>query len=170
MRATSAGEGRGATFTVTLPAMAASDATATPGEPAGRPEPTTYPALDGLHVLVVDDEPDTCDLLATLLSRCGAETRTACSAAEARTLFGRWKVDVLVSDLGMPGEDGYALLRDLRSRAGERGDALPAIALTAYARAEDRVKALAWGFERHVVKPVEPSELVSIVADVAGRT
>ena len=170
VRATSAGEGRGATFTVTLPAMAASDATATPGEPAGRPEPTTYPALDGLHVLVVDDEPDTCDLLATLLSRCGAETRTACSAAEARTLFGRWKVDVLVSDLGMPGEDGYALLRDLRSRAGERGDALPAIALTAYARAEDRVKALAWGFERHVVKPVEPSELVSIVADVAGRT
>ena len=170
VRATSAGEGQGAAFTVTLPAIAASDATATPGEPTGRPEPTTYPALDGLHVLVVDNEPDTCDLLATLLSRCGAETRTACSAAEARTLFGRWKVDVLVSDLGMPGEDGYALLRDLRSRAGERGDALPAIALTAYARAEDRVKALASGFERHVVKPVEPSELVSIVADVAGRS
>jgi signal transduction histidine kinase/ActR/RegA family two-component response regulator len=170
VRATSAGEGRGAAFTVTLPAIVAPDASETPSEPAGRPEPATYLALDGLHVLVVDDEPDTCDLLATLLSRCGAETRTACSAAEARTLFGRWKVDVLVSDLGMPGEDGYALLRDLRSRAGERGDALPAIALTAYARAEDRVKALASGFERHVVKPVEPSELVSIVADVAGRT
>ncbi|HYV55941.1 MAG TPA: ATP-binding protein [Candidatus Nitrosopolaris sp.] len=166
VRATSDGEGRGATFTVTLPAT---DTRPPAGEPAERLDATAYPALEGLHVLVVDDEPDTCDLLATLLSRCGAETRTACSAAEARTLFARWKVDVLVSDLGMPGEDGFALLRDLRSRAGARGDALPAIALTAYARAEDRVKVLASGFERHVVKPIEPSELVSIVADVAGR-
>jgi len=170
VRATSDGEGRGATFIVTLPALPATDARPPAGEPIDRLEPTTYPALEGLHVLVVDDEPDTCDLLATLLSRCGAETRTACSAAEARNLFGRWKVDVLVSDLGMPGEDGFALLRDLRSRAGARGDALPAIALTAYARAEDRAKVLASGFERHVVKPIEPSELVSIVADVAGRT
>jgi CheY-like chemotaxis protein len=95
---------------------------------------------------------------------------TAPSAAEALALIESGRPDVLVSDIGMPGEDGYALIRKVRALGAARGGNVPAIALTAYARAEDRVKAILAGFQHHVVKPVEPGELIAMVASLTGRT
>jgi CheY-like chemotaxis protein len=121
--------------------------------------------LSGLRVLVVDDEPDARELLRQVLADCGAEVLTAGGAAEALALL-RERPQLLVSDIGMPDADGYELLKQVRA-LGER---LPAIALTAFARSEDRTRALRAGFLVHVSKPVEPAELVATVAAVAGRT
>jgi PAS domain S-box-containing protein len=175
VRAESEGEGRGTTFTVSLPLLPVRT------EPAGN-QPRVHPAaaavsspivcppeLDGLRVLVVDDERDTRDLLDAVLTSCGAEVSTAASAAEALEQIGRGRFDVLLTDIGMPEEDGYALIRKVRQLPPERGGKVPAAALTAYARAEDRVRALRSGFQTHVVKPVEPEELVAVVANLAGR-
>jgi CheY-like chemotaxis protein len=104
----------------------------------------------------------------SLLSSCGAEVRVAASTAQALEIFDRWRPSVLISDIGMPGEDGYVLIRKLRERAAGRGGDTPAIALTAYARVEDRVKILTGGFQMHVTKPVDPAELAAAVASVAG--
>ncbi|MDQ3684320.1 MAG: response regulator [Acidobacteriota bacterium] len=175
IRADSRGENQGATFTVTLPAASADQSeTETPQPDAdaqsnGDRIPDCDATLDGLRVLVVDDETDTRDLIKVILSRCGAEVRTCGTTAEALKTFGEWKPDVLVSDIGMPEEDGYSLIKKLR--ALERGDeqSLPAVALTAYAGAEDRARALASGFQRHMAKPLEPRELVHVVAHLAER-
>jgi CheY-like chemotaxis protein len=171
----SAGEGQGATFTVQLPLMVTRRSDA--GDPARR-HPTAGgatsfdcpPTLAGLRVLVVDDEPDTRGLLRKVLEGCGSEVTTAGSAAEALAAFAESKPDVLISDIGMPEEDGYELIGKVR--ASERGtaDRIPAIALTAYARVEDRVRALNAGFQVHVPKPIEPAELVAVVASLTGRT
>jgi hypothetical protein len=128
------------------------------------------PNLDGVRVLVVDDEPDTRNLVAKVLQQCGAIVSTVASAAEALEAFEGAPPDVLVTDIGMPGEDGYALIRKIRARAPERGGRVPAAALTAYARVEDRMRALSAGFQLHVPKPVEPAELAMVVATLAGRT
>ena len=173
VRATSAGEMLGATFTVSLPLTVVQR----DGDPARRlhprgpappAPPLTPPDLSGIKVLVVDDHPDARDLVKRLLEDCGARVATAGSAAEALRAVQHDAPHVLVSDVGMPDVDGYELLRRIRA-LGLGGVRLPAIALTAFARSEDRTRALRAGFLAHVAKPVEPSELVATVASLVGR-
>jgi CheY-like chemotaxis protein len=122
-----------------------------------------------MRVLLVDDEADSRDLLSFVLASCAATVVKAVSAAEAVEAIERERFDVLVSDIGMPEEDGYSLIRKIRNLSNERGGNVPAIALTAYARPEDRVRALRSGFQMHIAKPVESSELIAAVANLAGR-
>ncbi|HVR95847.1 MAG TPA: response regulator [Thermoanaerobaculia bacterium] len=168
----SAGEGQGAAFLVRLPvrspAAAAGDSPRQRSEPGLR-ERWSLPPLDGLHVLVMDDEVDTRDLVSTALIHSGARVTAVSSVAEALDALDRLRLDVLVSDIGMPGEDGYSLMRKVRAREPERGGLMPALALTAYARAEDRTQALAAGFQMHVAKPVDPAALIAAVASLAER-
>ena len=126
--------------------------------------------IAGVRVLVVDDEPDARTLVRRLLEDCEAVVSTAESAAEALRRLEQDRPDVLVSDIGMPGEDGYSLIRRIRALGPDRGGNTPAVALTAYARAEDRVRSVLAGFQMHVSKPVEPAELITMVASLAGRT
>jgi signal transduction histidine kinase len=163
----SPGEGRGATFTVRLPAQGTAPDLPR-HEPAAAGGAGERPRLDGLHVLVVDDEADARELTARMLGGAGARVTAAASAAAALGALEGELPDVLVVDLGMPGEDGYALLRQVRALPAARGGALPAAALTAYARAEDRARALAAGFQIHLAKPVDPPELVAAVAGLAA--
>ncbi|HEY8022745.1 MAG TPA: ATP-binding protein, partial [Thermoanaerobaculia bacterium] len=174
--AESAGLGSGSTFTVVLAAQPAPGAGggergAAPG--AGALASWNAPGtLAGVRVLVVEDELDTRELLVRVLERCGAEVAAAPSVAAAMaaiTGFDRPLPHIVVSDIGMPEEDGYVLLRRLRERPPEQGGAIPAIALTAYARSEDRHRALAAGFATHLAKPIEPAELVAAVARLATR-
>jgi signal transduction histidine kinase/CheY-like chemotaxis protein len=123
--------------------------------------------LEGITVLVVDDEPDANELVQTLLVAAGAEVRVAATTRHALGILDRWRPEVIIADIGMPDEDGYALIRQLRRRPLDQGGAIPAVALTAYARVEDRVNILTAGFQMHVVKPVEPAELVAVVASLA---
>jgi CheY-like chemotaxis protein len=120
-------------------------------------------------VLVVDDQPDARDMIKRVLEDCEADVATAGSAAEALRAVEEGRPDVLVSDIGMPDVDGYELLRRIRALGPPPGGHLPAIALTAFARSEDRTRALRAGFLAHVAKPVEPSELLATVASVVGR-
>jgi len=116
---------------------------------------------------VVDDEPDTCDVLEAVLREAGAEVRACRSAAEALAELETWWPDVLLSDIGMPGENGYALIRRIRAQETRHGRAIAAVALTAYARLEDRRKALSAGFQMHVPKPIDGDQLIAVVARVA---
>jgi len=174
VKAESAGEGQGSTFTVMLPVAPVyqSEAAAERVHPAAR---DTLPAfecidrLDGMHILVVDDERDTRELLKAGLSRCGAEVTAAASAAEAIELMRGAVPDLLISDIGMPDEDGYSLMRRVRQLPAAVGGRVPAIALTAYARVEDRMQALRAGYQMHVPKPVELAELVTVAASLARR-
>jgi hypothetical protein len=125
--------------------------------------------LDGVRVLIVDDEADTRDLLATILKQYGAEASSAGSAQEAIAHLNQQPSDVMVSDIGMPDEDGYELIRQVRSLPAERGGNTPAIALTAYARVEDRLKAFQAGYQMYIAKPVEPAELVAVIASLLER-
>jgi CheY-like chemotaxis protein len=122
-----------------------------------------------LRVLLVDDEPDARELLGLILMSYEAEVRHCASAAEALQTLDEWRPDVLVSDIGMPVEDGYELIRKIRAREPERGGLIPAVALTAYARDEDAQRAIEAGYHAHVPKPVEPGELAIAVANLAGR-
>ena len=133
-------------------------------------EVPTPPSLDGLRVLVVDDEKDARELLIVTLGHYGAEVTAVATVSEAVTAIQRLKPNVLVSDIGMPGEDGYALIRQVRALAREQGGQIPAVALTAYARAADRTQALLAGFQLHIPKPVDPAELAAVVANLSGRT
>jgi PAS domain S-box-containing protein len=155
--ADSAGEGRGAVFTVEIPLLA--DVRPVETSRAAR---TGDAALDGLRVLVVDDDPDSNEVVRTLLAACGAEVRTASSAREALAVIERWLPDVVVSDLAMPDEDGYSLLARMRSH-GPPLRSVPAIALTAYSAPSDREQALSAGFQAHVAKPVRTADLVGAV-------
>jgi signal transduction histidine kinase len=167
----SEGEGKGATFIVRLPVRQASaDQAASLDETQTRLQVwDSQGLLAGVQVLVVEDEDDTRELLVTALEQCGAQVASAATAAAALAHLDRSPPDVLVSDLAMPDEDGYSLIRKIRSRGAERGGTVPAAALTAYARAEDRVRALASGFQRHLPKPIDPSDLIAAVAALAGR-
>ncbi|HUR88610.1 MAG TPA: GAF domain-containing protein [Ramlibacter sp.] len=157
--ASSKGEGHGSTFTVKLPVSTAHTA-----ERAPHPVSTTSDVqLAGLRVLVVDDEADAREMLHRLLLECGADAQVASSAAEALEALPRYKPHILISDIGMPGTDGYDLLRQIRRLAAEHGGATPAIALTAFARPEDRDKAIAAGFTSHLTKPIVPYALLSEV-------
>jgi len=124
--------------------------------------------LSGTRALIVDDEPDTTTLVKRILQECGAEVTTAASSAEAIAKLREGQFNVLISDIGMPEEDGYAFLRRVRSLAAGNG-AVRAIALTAFARDEDRQRAADAGFDQHLVKPVEPATLIAAVAALANR-
>jgi signal transduction histidine kinase/FixJ family two-component response regulator len=171
IEAFSEGLGQGATFKVQLPVLPVratrADARAAPPTPA-RPlvfEPP--PELQGLKVLIVDDQPDARELLAAVMTRCGAMAIEASSSSEGLGRVMAARPDVIISDIGMPEEDGYSFIRRVRKLAADAGGRTPAAALTAYARAEDRRQAIQAGFEMHVPKPVEPAELVTVVATLA---
>ncbi|MFL6337165.1 MAG: PAS domain S-box protein [Pyrinomonadaceae bacterium] len=174
VRAESGGEGQGATFTVLLPVAPVyhSDEEGARVHPAARstlPTFELFDRLDGLKVLVVDDEPDTREMLKAGLGQCGAEVWVAASAAEALEAIEQAPPDLIISDIGMPGEDGYEMMRRIRRLPAEAGGRVPAIALTAYARVEDRMHALRAGYQMHVPKPVELAELAAVAASLAGR-
>jgi signal transduction histidine kinase/FixJ family two-component response regulator len=174
VRADSAGEGQGATFTVSLPLLAVRTSaagemervysTGYAGAVLGRP-----PRLDGLRVLVVDDDKDVGEIVSLMLNRSGARVIVSESATDALEVLRRELPDVLISDIGMPGEDGYWLIRKVRALAEAEGGKTPAAALTGYARADDRMKILGAGFQAHVPKPVDLAELTTLVAVLAGR-
>jgi CheY-like chemotaxis protein len=126
-------------------------------------------SLDGVKVLVVDDELDTCELLRSMIEKCGAEVTVANSARAALEKIEQGRFDLIVSDIGMPGADGYELIQTIRSRPPDRGGKIPAIALTAYARTEDRLHTLRAGYQMHVPKPIEYAELVTVMATLAAR-
>jgi len=173
--ASSPGTGKGATFKVELPLMAVHARADAGGAPAAEGVKAMSRAqgriaLDGVRVLVVDDEPDARELIRRMLEECKAEVVTAGSAAEAVLILETQQMHVLVSDIGMPEVDGYEFLRQVRMLKPENGGKIPAIALTAFARSEDRTRALMSGYQVHVAKPVEPAELIATVASVAGLT
>src|SRR5690606_14790654 len=146
-------QGKGARFVVSLPIDGAPGEGAETAHPPERAEP---PRLDGVRVLVVEDEPDTRELLQTILERLGADVAAAGSYREALSAFEQRRPDVLLSDIGMPEKTGYDLIRAIRARGPDSGGAVPAAALTAYAGAEDRRRALEAGFQLHLAKPVDP--------------
>ncbi|HVF90530.1 MAG TPA: response regulator [Blastocatellia bacterium] len=172
VQAESEGPGKGATFTVTLPLIEE------PGDEANLAalsngdkwaEPEMARALRGLGVLVVDDEEDARAIISLMLQQLGARVRLASSAADAMREIGQGEIDLIISDIAMPGEDGYSLISRVKALEAERGWKIPAIALTAYAREEDRLRALEAGYVMHIPKPIEPEALASIVASVASR-
>src|SRR5215471_17681615 len=169
----SRGEGQGSDFMVTLPLAVQNgegEGSTLWAAPRTEGDETRSGTLGGVRVLVVDDEHDTREVLSVMLTRYGAEIRTAGSAAEAMEVFGAWMPDVLVSDIGMPEEDGYALIKKIRALPQENGADVPAIALTAFASAQDKKIALAAGFQRHLAKPIEPVALAKNVALILGRS
>jgi PAS domain S-box-containing protein len=171
-RAESAGDNQGSTFTVRLPLMVSAehhvDAPFSVATLAASARDRQL-SLAGLRVLVVDDELDARALLTAMLERCGAEVVSAESALEGIESIERWRPDVLVADIGMPVEDGYGLIRKVRALPKERGGLTPALALTAYARTEDRVRAISEGYQLHLAKPVDRVELATVVASLANR-
>jgi signal transduction histidine kinase/ActR/RegA family two-component response regulator len=174
VRVESAGPGKGATFIVQLPRVLASTIEQRSEKSNGQSNgtssvPCTGVDLSRLRVLVVDDDPDSRNLLKRVLTECGAEVDVADSADAAIGKVAGFEPHLLVSDIGMPIRDGYDLIREIRSQ-GKTGRTLPAIALTAFARFEDRQRALLAGFQTHLMKPVNPSELAAVVASLAGRT
>jgi signal transduction histidine kinase/ActR/RegA family two-component response regulator len=167
VRAESGGEGQGATFVVTLP-VAATPKAVQPEAP--RDDAVSAPRdLNGVRVVLVDDESDARDVVCRVLSRAGAATCAAASVREALAAITREPPDVIVSDIAMPDEDGYDLIRKLRELSPTHGGQIPALALTAYAREEDRLRCLTSGFQAHLPKPVDPRELVALVAHLAAR-
>jgi CheY-like chemotaxis protein/nitrogen-specific signal transduction histidine kinase len=175
--ADSAGEGLGSTFTINLPIMIFRP----DSKPTERVHPTINEAtplmeairLESLKILIVDDEMDARELLAAVLSTNGAEVMMAGSAIDALDIITQCTPeelpDLLISDIGMPDVDGYMFIRQVRALAPEHGGRIPAIALTAYARTQDRILALSSGFQSHVPKPVEPEEFVAVVASFVNR-
>ncbi|MBD2448520.1 response regulator [Nostoc sp. FACHB-152] len=159
--AASPGEGQGAIFTVRVPLISSQSQLS-----QSTVESDNYQDLDGIRILVVDDEDDSREVVAFMLEECGAEVIAVASAAEALPAFNQLQPDVLVCDIGMPEVDGYMLLRQIRSLPPEKGGQVPAIALTAYAGESDRRQALVAGFQNHTSKPVEPTELVKLIASL----
>jgi len=173
--AQSAGPGQGATFAVRLPIRV--DAKRTPAADVPRRDgeataATVSPngSLEDVRLLFVDDEVDTLELFTQILADTGAAIFTATSVAEAMVQFEQRRPDVLICDIEMPGEDGYSLVRRVRGLAADDGGAVPAVAVTAYGRAEDRLRLLAAGYDRYIAKPVEPSELVAVIVALAKRS
>jgi len=170
--AESAGEGKGATFRVHLAITATASIDPMGDQTAvGVPKPAyTGPSLSGLRVLVVDDDIDALTPVSTMLTMAGARVRTSTSAPEALACVRSWRPDLLISDIEMPGEDGYELIRKVRALGPSNGGETPAIALTAYGRPEDRVRSVSAGYNRHVVKPVDPTELSVLIHSLMART
>jgi PAS domain S-box-containing protein len=168
--ASSEGKGQGATFTVRLP-LATSNADARKA-PIADVMPGAAPdrmAGAGVRVLVVEDDVETCEILAAILDRGGFSHRMTHGAREALELLEDWLPDVILSDIGMPDVDGYEFVRALRARPPERGGRIPALALSAFARGEDRKLAIASGYQAHVAKPVDPADLVAAITRLTGN-
>ena len=172
VHADSPGEGQGATLTVKFPASAdrsesrkTAQGSIDTDEPAN-PQSAPHHALEGVHVLLVDDNVDSLHILRIVLGEHQADIQIATSVAEALEVLKWYEADILVSDLAMPGEDGYALIKKLRAQEAESGKHIPAVALTAYVRVEDRARALSAGFDMFVPKPVEPSELIEAITSL----
>ena len=167
----SRGQGQGTTFHVQVPTIASPvSAVSIPDsgkDNATRPQMDAQPSLSGIRVMVVDDEQDAREFVRKLLTQCNADVVEASSTKDALKMLNAYHPDVLVSDIGMPEADGYALIRELRSRPD--GVDIPAIALTAYARPEERRHALAAGFQMHIAKPLDPNELVGAIKSLASR-
>jgi CheY-like chemotaxis protein len=165
--AASGGAGQGSTFTVTLPLIegVAAAAVTVPGRKSGADTP-----LAGLRIVVADDQEDSRELIAFLLTQQGAVVTGAASAAEAFAAVKGHPPDVLLSDIEMPDESGYAFIRRVRALSPEEGGGVPAAAMTAHGSREDRDRALAAGFQRHLPKPFQPADLFAVVGDLAGRT
>ncbi|MFL6257091.1 MAG: ATP-binding protein [Pyrinomonadaceae bacterium] len=168
VQAESAGEDQGSTFSVTFPlAQTAAPCSCQTGESMESAlSLNKLEGLTGVRVLVVDDEQDTRSLISTVIAQSGAEVTACASAGEALEKLKTWRPHILMSDIGMPGEDGYALIRQVRALPPERGGCTPAAALTAYARDEDRGRALAAGYQLHIAKPFNPKELLAAVSDL----
>ncbi len=173
IKAESGGQGEGSTFTVNLPlaiASASGPEDSMLSDTDGQYFTADYSKmLEGMRILVVDDEADSRDLLTAILTRCGSEVKCTESAAEAIETFKVWNPDVILSDIGMPVEDGYNLIKRLRKLRTKRAKKIPVVALTAYATSEDRARALSSGFRIHLAKPIEPRSLVKSIAEAAGR-
>jgi CheY-like chemotaxis protein len=171
IEARSEGEGHGSTFIVRLPAVSQLAARVRPISDAAPNSLDRARAQDlqGVRVLIVDDEEDGREVLESLLRSCNANVISASNAADALSIIESQPIDALISDVGMPGEDGFALIRKVRALPADKGGNVPAIALTAYARVDDRTRALLAGFTAHVAKPVEPTELVVVLANLVGR-
>lgn len=165
--AESAGEGQGATFVVKLPLMIA-EVREHPITPQENPSPAGV-SLAGVRVLVVDDDPAAVDLVVAMLAQAGAAARGSDSVASALGTIAQWRPDVLLSDIEMPGEDGYTLIRKVRALPADAGGKTPAVALTAFSRPEDRIRSFRAGFSIHLSKPVDPDELTAVIANLAGR-
>ncbi|HEX6717421.1 MAG TPA: response regulator, partial [Pyrinomonadaceae bacterium] len=166
--ADSDGLSKGATFSATFPLL------------ADRPAPVAaihaveaasveMHSLDGLRVLIVDDEPETRQIISTVILRTGGEVKTCTSSYEALSNLVDWKPDVILSDIAMPDEDGYSFIKQVRTLPRDKGGDTPAAALTAYARDVDRRQALAAGYQMHIAKPISASQLVTMIARLAGR-
>lgn len=178
IKAKSPGVGKGATFIVELPVAPIRTEVAGANAPGGsvRRHPTArledqhdcFPRLDGVRVLVVDDDPDARELMRHVLGDCGAEVLVASDADSALTTLREERPAVLVSDIGMPGSDGYDLIRSVRALPAEQGGRTPALALTAFARPDDRRHAIAVGYQIHLAKPADPAELITVVGSLAG--
>jgi CheY-like chemotaxis protein len=165
--ASSAGLGQGATFTLDLPVPRDAHPAPAPARAATTiPANAGDPIPRGLRVLVVDDEADARDWIARVLTDAGADVREAASADEAMRSLQGFRPQVLVSDIGMPGRDGYALIREIRMLPDTATSAIPAVALTAFARAEDGIRALTAGFQLHLGKPVDEARLLAAVASL----
>jgi PAS domain S-box-containing protein len=179
VHAYSSGPGQGATFTVKLPLMIVRDSDRFPGDVlrrrhpsagAGGPDAPGWPErLEGIHVLVVEDEPDARQLLVAVLESCHAEVTAVGSATEAMAKLTQIRPHLILSDIEMPQEDGYSFIRRVRAMPGCYGRTIPAIALTAHARIEDRVQALSAGYDTHIAKPFEPQELMATIVNLAKR-
>jgi PAS domain S-box-containing protein len=171
VRVESEGKGRGTTFTITLPVVSAHAA------PPGKARESSIinelfpnlPSLDGVRVLLVDDLAEARELITFALVNRGAEVRTADSAAEGLSVLREWRPDVILSDIAMPNEDGYAFIRKVRKQSEEKGGTIPAAALTAYVGGKERLKSIEAGYQAYITKPIEWSELIIIVASLAGR-
>jgi CheY-like chemotaxis protein len=168
------GENRGSRFIVKLPVAHAKAAqcespTLTLDSEVDLRSIDSEALLDGLRILVVDDEADSRELVTAILTRSGSEVRCSVSAAEGMLALKEWQPDVLVSDIGMPHEDGYVFVKKVRKLKSKWARQMPAIALTAYATDEDRLLALSAGFQVHVTKPIEPLVLVKAIASTVGR-
>jgi CheY-like chemotaxis protein/anti-sigma regulatory factor (Ser/Thr protein kinase) len=174
--ASSPGKGRGATFKIRLP-LISGPRLERPEGPGVEPMPTTKERkiletsgrLDGVRVLLVEDNLDTLEMLKFIFDEAGAKVIIATSVDEALEALERFQPDALISDIAMPDRDGYDLIREVRSREPEHGAKIPAVAVTAYTRAEDRVRALAAGFQMHIAKPIVPGELIAVVASLTGH-
>ncbi len=166
IRVESPGKGQGATFTIELPVLARTYR-AGKDNPLPSLQPLAAPSLGGLRVLVVDDEADTRQWIAVVLEKTGAEVIAVASVIEALEAIKQQRLDILVSDIGMPGENGYTLMRKIRELKPQIGSTIPAVALTGYAREEDYAEAIAAGFQLHVAKPIRAAELVAVVASLA---
>jgi CheY-like chemotaxis protein len=165
IQAHSGGEGQGASFTIQLPLFKGNHL-ASESSPFDDSDAAPADLLLGTHILIVDDEPDSLDYITFLLEQSGARVTAVQSASAALASIQQAQPDLLISDIGMPNQDGYMLLDQLRALTAEQGGQIPAIALTAYARTEDSQRAQRAGFQKHLAKPIEPVQLIAAVSEL----